>query len=414
MASSVGELQQRDVGASQSEAVYTLLNDILGRVLAGEEVSLWVMLSPKGVKKRFYQSHHPFHLSDGRTVLLIEARPEPPAEELLAFATNHSLSIGLYETEGNFVSGNPAFHSLMERNALEGLHCFFEPSPAVEDWEQWLGTNLTKTHTRLLITDRGERYFHGELKRVKTNTGHTRLMLNLTDRTEDRVKKVEDAHRVAAEVALAQKELLLKEVHHRVKNNLQIISSLMRIQASKSPNPEVRDVVQESVYRVRAMALIHEQLYGVDALDRIDLSVYCRKLVSSIQAALAPSASVDFKVSPVFLSLDVAVPVALMLNELITNSFKYGLQNHRTSESDVVVTIGEEDGRVSVEIQDFGPGMAAPTGQVPVGSFGTQLVLMLAQQIRASVQTDYDGGTRVSIRFELKGMERENSLRGRG
>ncbi len=140
------------------------------------------------------------------------------------------------------------------------------------------------------------------------------------------VRDLTERHRMEAAVAqsLREKETLLKEIHHRVKNNLQIISSLFMLQVEQMPSPEARQLLEERVQRVRSMALIHQQIYGGDSLERIDLAIYTSQLASSLQNALAPDAGLRLETEPIEVTVEHAVPLGLILNELITNAFKTG------------------------------------------------------------------------------------------
>jgi two-component sensor histidine kinase/putative methionine-R-sulfoxide reductase with GAF domain len=200
--------------------------------------------------------------------------------------------------------------------------------------------------------------------------------------------------RVAAMEALArsltEKETLLKEIHHRVKNNLQIVSSLLMLQSEKMPSDEARAMLQESVFRVRSMALIHQQLYGVDSLSRVDLAGYARTLSDSLRGVLAPSATVQVRAEPIEVTVETAVPLGLVLNELITNAFKYGLTSSpRASggdaapEPDVLVELSACDGVLNIVVQDRGPGLPSGFDLTRATSLGLHLVHALTRQLRA-------------------------------
>ena len=183
--------------------------------------------------------------------------------------------------------------------------------------------------------------------------------------------------------SLRDKETLLQEIHHRVKNNLQIISSLLQLQSDEMPSEEARKVILESVFRVRSMALIHQQLYGVESLAHIDFGEYARTLGRSLGSTLAPHARLVVDATPVELTVDVAVPLGLILNELLTNAFKYGLpQGPRLDDWDVRVAVRLEDDRVSVEVCDRGPGLPGSFDPERSQSLGLHLVRSLIRQLR--------------------------------
>jgi PAS domain S-box-containing protein len=206
-----------------------------------------------------------------------------------------------------------------------------------------------------------------------------------------------NAAQAALTTSLREKETLLKEIHHRVKNNLQIISSLLALQSDQMPSPEARALLQESVFRVRSMALIHQQLYSVDSLERIGLGDYARNLTESLRASLAPAARVAFSADAVAVSVETAVPLGLILNELVTNAFKYGMGGP-ASPWDVRVRIAAEgDADIRVEVHDAGPGLPEGIETAPPTSLGLQLVRSLVRQLRAQLTVTREGGARVVL-----------------
>ncbi len=402
-ASSVGDLQQRDIASTQSEAVYSLLNDYLERVEGGEAVATWVTLDPAGTTRRFLQSHHIFVLEDGRRVLLIEAQPEPPVEEMLAFASNYSLTIGLYEMDGTFVSGNPAFLKIAALHPTTDLNTLIRAD--LREWPTLLQTQSVLVWETELSTERGRGWFRCELRRVTTHSHaqarRMRAILSFFDLTEERLAEAERAHNQTIERSLAEKETLLKEIHHRVKNNLQIVSSLLTLQANQQADTLARTVLLESAHRVISMALIHEQMYGVTSLDRIDLGAYASRLVDYLRAALAPATRVRVVASDVRVTLDIAVPLGLILNELVTNAFKYGGPQSAPESAprasggddwDIAVTIGEQADMIFVEVSDHGPGLTESFNPRQSSSLGLQIIASLARQLRGTLTATNDQG----------------------
>jgi two-component sensor histidine kinase len=217
------------------------------------------------------------------------------------------------------------------------------------------------------------------------------------------------SERLAAEAAvsesLREKETLLKEIHHRVKNNLQIISSLLMLQSDQMPSELGKKLLAESVFRVRSMALIHEQLYGVESLQFIDFGDYARVLTDSLRATLAPSAVVEVVTDVVEVTVELAVPLGLILNELLTNAFKYGLDSPhgffpgpRRIEADVRVEVGLEDGRIRLAVIDAGPGLPADFDPKTSPTLGLQLIRSLNRQLRGELQCDVRHGSRFTVR----------------
>ncbi len=214
--------------------------------------------------------------------------------------------------------------------------------------------------------------------------------------------------RVEAQAAVVQslreKETMLREIHHRVKNNLQIISSLLMLQIDQMPPSEARELLTQSVLRVRSMALIHQQLYGVESLEKIDLGDYARALSESLRSVLMPSARLHVDAGVAEVTINDAVPLGLILNELVTNAFKYGIPQEGTPDAervgragegvDMRIEVGARDGTLRLAVLDSGIGL--PEGFDPnrATSLGLHLVRALTRQLRGKLEYDSDQGSR--------------------
>ena len=240
---------------------------------------------------------------------------------------------------------------------------------------------------------------------------HGRLWIHL-DITEH--KRAEEAlqqahHELAIQMAertaeLHEKEVLLKEIHHRVKNNLQVISSLVSLQAEGAKDNTVREGLQDVTYRVRSMALVHEKLYQSEDLARIDFAEYTRSLLNYLWRAYGVAAAavrLRFELEPLALPVDIAVPCGLILNELAGNALKHAFPGH--SEGEVTVSLcGSVEGTVRLSLRDNGIGLPSEPDWRQSGSLGLRLVQMLAKQLRATVELNRDGGTEFQIIFRLQ------------
>ena len=265
-ADTVAELQERDVAATQSEAVYTLLNDYLRRCEAGESIAVWVTLSPLGTSRRFYQSHHLFVLADGRRVLLIEARPEPPAEELMAFASNYSLTIGLYEMDGRFVSGNPAFNRIGRSHPLHDLCTVLPAELASQDWAARLAEQSALVFEKELWTDRGLRSFRCELRRVLTHARRFRTLLSLFDLTERRLQEAERA-KADAEAATAAKSLFLANMSHEIRTPLNAIIGFTHLCLRSGLDARQRQHLEKSQIAAQGLLSIVNDLLDFSKIE---------------------------------------------------------------------------------------------------------------------------------------------------
>ncbi len=217
--------------------------------------------------------------------------------------------------------------------------------------------------------------------------------------------------RLAAEAqvtrSLREKETLLKEIHHRVKNNLQIISSLLMLQSEQMPSDEARRLLGESVFRVRSMALVHQQLYGVESLERIDFGEYARALAESLRAGLAPDLRLEVAVDVVEVNIELAVPLGLVLNELVTNALKYGRprgerSSPRESSPDVRVELRAHGSALVATVADRGPGLPVGFDPKRATTLGMQLVRTLARQLRAELSFSSEWGGERGACFELR------------
>ncbi len=214
------------------------------------------------------------------------------------------------------------------------------------------------------------------------------------------VARIEDGEHMRAALAacVAEKELLLREVHHRVKNNLQIISSLVMLRIDRIEDPAVRRMLEENVQRVRAMALIHRQMYAGDSMSAIDLGAYVRQLV----AAPAPDTRLLVEADALEVAGDHAVPLSIILNELITNAIKHGRTGSAGKAACMEFGVRAAGARALLTVRDHGPGIRPGTAPRLSESLGLTLVETLSRQLRARLDYAGDGGTRVSLDFPVR------------
>jgi two-component sensor histidine kinase len=221
------------------------------------------------------------------------------------------------------------------------------------------------------------------------------------DVTEE--KKAEERIRVS----LKEKEVLLKEVHHRVKNNLQVISSLLDLSRLKTENGASRDMLTEARNKVYTMSLIHSQLYASERADRIDMADYVRELATHIGkmyvskgAAVTPLLAIE----KIHLTMNQAIPCALVLNELITNAYKHAFRGN--TEGTLIISMKKtEEGLIRMEVKDNGVGMpqrepSSAEDAVGAGALGLRLVQSIVQdQLKGKLEMESDGGLTVLITF---------------
>ena len=199
--------------------------------------------------------------------------------------------------------------------------------------------------------------------------------------------------------SLAEKEVLLKEIHHRVKNNIQVISSLVALQADELQDPAVRAAFQEVTHRVRSMALVHEKLYQGADLSRVEFDQYVRSLLDYLwraHGAAAAGLKLTLDLEPVSLSLNAAVPSGLILNELVSNALKHAFACRAEGEVAVSLHSGR-DSRLHLCVRDNGTGLPADLDWRQASSLGLRLVQMLAGQLDATIEVSGGAGTEFTI-----------------
>ncbi len=201
--------------------------------------------------------------------------------------------------------------------------------------------------------------------------------------------------------SLKEKEILLKEIHHRVKNNLQVISSILNLQSSFVTDPNTLNVLLESRNRIRSMAIIHENLYQTKNFSSIDFAGYIKNLVINIESLFHSN---DKKIDIIFdldstnLSLDQAVPSGLILNELITNVFKYAFINN--NDNQLFISLKNTNDIIQFTVKDNGIGLPIDMNIDELDSLGLQLVVTLCDQLDATLSYKVDNGTEFLITFK--------------
>jgi two-component sensor histidine kinase/HAMP domain-containing protein len=235
----------------------------------------------------------------------------------------------------------------------------------------------------------------------------TRAQENLEKRVQERTQELmqEIFERIRVEnklrESLQEKEVLLKEIHHRVKNNLQVISSLLYLQSRKIKDVEALDMFVESQNRIRSMALIHEKLYQSEDMVHVDFAEYTRNLIGHLANSYGTQLKkvrIDTRFENVLLSIDKGIPCALIVNELVTNALKYAFPDGRQG----TIRIDFEkaaDETVALTVQDDGVGLDTAFDLHQSETLGMQLVRSLTQQLRGKIDVGNGQGARFTITF---------------
>jgi PAS domain S-box-containing protein len=213
---------------------------------------------------------------------------------------------------------------------------------------------------------------------------------NVTERitAEDRLKR-----------SLEEKEILLKEVHHRVKNNMQVISSLLNLQSSSLKDDVSRELFRESQNRVKSMALVHEILYESRDIASVNFSSYVKQLTASLQKsffATASTISISVRITNIALDIDEAIPCGLIINELVSNALKYAFSKKRSG-TIVIEMKKKERSMFQLCVRDNGVGI--PQNRSQTATLGLKLVYALTEQLKGTVTISVNKGTSFTIKF---------------
>jgi len=208
--------------------------------------------------------------------------------------------------------------------------------------------------------------------------------------------------------SLAEKEVLLREVHHRVKNNLQVISSLISLQADILTDERMCAVFNDVRDRVRAMALVHEQLYQTGNLAQLNFAEYAASLLEYLwrsHGALSEKVQLRCIIAPIVLPIEKAVPCGLILNELAGNALKHGFPNGRAGEVTVALERDPVTETACLRVSDNGVGLPVGRDWRQSGSLGLRLVHILTGQLRGTLETGTSPGAEFIITFRLNGVQ---------
>ncbi|MGA9118302.1 MAG: histidine kinase dimerization/phosphoacceptor domain -containing protein [Bacteroidota bacterium] len=202
------------------------------------------------------------------------------------------------------------------------------------------------------------------------------------------------------ESTLHEKEMLLKEIHHRVKNNMQVISSLLSLQAAEARDSATREGLIDSQNRVRSMALVHEKLYRSANMSDIDFGEYLKSVIGELaRSYLRDNVSYAVEVDAIHLGIDIAIPCGLIVNELVSNAFKHAFPEGR--KGTVKVTLRrKQGGGIQLRIKDDGVGIPADKDPREMTSMGMGIVFALTDQISANVAVERDDGTTFIVDFK--------------
>ncbi|OYT12315.1 MAG: hypothetical protein B6I18_00990 [Bacteroidetes bacterium 4572_112] len=221
------------------------------------------------------------------------------------------------------------------------------------------------------------------------------------------LERKEEKRRIAEEYlkkSLAEKDILLREVHHRVKNNMQIISSILRMQSRSIEDEKLKMVLQESQNRIHSMALIHENLYSNEGLADVKFDNYIQSLVGNIARTYNSKqfrVKFDYDTESANLPMDIAIPCGLVINELVSNSMKYAFNELEEGVISISFKTTSEN-NYSLIVADNGIGIQKDFDISKIKSLGMKIIYKLVQQIEGELSSDFSNGTKFSINFKTK------------
>ncbi|HAY21985.1 MAG TPA: hypothetical protein DCY27_07435 [Desulfobacterales bacterium] len=328
-------------------------------------------------------------------------------EELLQSILNHApVPIYVKNRDSDYIMVNPAWEAFTGKSLAEvkgrNLHDVYPPAIAIplreHDWNVISSGQPEQSEEVFIIA--GETYSFQTIKFPLCNDrGEITAVVGISiDITEKKLaeKRLRDS--------LREKEVLLKEIHHRVKNNMQIISSLLRLQSGKVVNPEVQNVFQESQNRIRSMALVHEMLYQSPDLARINFTSYLETLIQGLRRSFQidpQQITLQLEAEELNLEVDQALSFGLIINELVSNALKYAFPEGRRGV--VCITVQKtSDQEVELVVRDDGVGLPPDLDIRNTTSLGLRLVQLLTGQLEGLVGLDQTNGTEFSIRCKAK------------
>jgi PAS domain S-box-containing protein len=219
------------------------------------------------------------------------------------------------------------------------------------------------------------------------------------------VRDITDRKRAEEQIkaALEEKEALLREIHHRVKNNLQVMSSLLRLQSRYIDKEQYREMFDHTESRVRSMALVHEQLYRSDQLGQVDCGKYLANLIGHLSAAhggVGSNISVKLDVDEINLQPNTVVPLGLIITELVANALKHAFPDGRKGEVTVSLRAKEEN-RLALAVKDNGMGTLTEEQFEKSNSLGLRLVRIFADQLKGEIEIVRSTGTEFRLTFQV-------------
>jgi two-component sensor histidine kinase len=219
-------------------------------------------------------------------------------------------------------------------------------------------------------------------------------------------KMIEERNKAESKLkaSLEENTILLKEVHHRVKNNLQVIMSLIRLQMSNIEDEKIRNYFIDMKNRVFSMALIHEKFYGSNAFSTVNIKNFISEFIKNIiqSYSIETNVSLNVDIKDLFLKIDVAIPIGLIINEIISNSMKYAFKGIENGLIELKIYEDEDKSELNLFISDDGVGIPKNIDIKTAETLGLNLIYSFVSQLDGNIKLDTDNGTAYHITIPLK------------
>jgi PAS domain S-box-containing protein len=286
---------------------------------------------------------------------------------------------------------------MLKMNFWDLVHADYSDIAKERGLDRQQGKSVPDNYEMKIITKSGEEKWINYSARIINFNGKRAVIGTSTDITE---KKIADE---ALKKSLREKEILLKEIHHRVKNNLQIVTSLLKLQSSYVKDESVKRLFQESQNRVHSMSLIHQKLYQTKDLSHIEFKDYIETVVTHLQHSfglLEDRVNISIDVQNIVMSIDNAIPAGLVINELVSNSLKHAFPEGRKGSIYINLAYDEFNREYWLVVRDNGIGIPSDFDIKSTSSFGLKLVSTLVNQMSGMLEIVLKGGTEYRIMFK--------------
>lgn len=295
--------------------------------------------------------------------------------------TDYNKKAGRYDSALHYNilrnSLSDSINNLEKSNQIAAVQTKFETAKKEEQISYLAGLNKNKTQRLIILTGAA---------------GLLLVLLSVVWMQKRRSQQQQQQIRQQSD----KLQWMMKELHHRVKNNLQIVSSLLNLQSYRMKDEESVSAIRESQLRVQAMSLMHQRLYQVEDVSMVNFKLYLTDLAETLMRAYGygpDNFDLQINIEKEMLDVDTVMPMGLLVNEIITNSFKYAYE--KVTHPVLTISMKEKDQQLQLQIADNGPGMN--TGEIKQGGFGQKLITALTKQLKATCTVNTEQGTSYTL-----------------